>query len=349
MTQPTAIVTGVTGQDGILMARALSRVGVHVVGTVRPGSPTDAGLIDAYLGAIEVIEHDVRDVDGFERLIRTRTPHLVVNLAGITSVGACQADVSACMQVNADAVRDMLSTLVRLRDAGRVVPRFLQASSAQMFGDVAVRVVDETTPHSPTTAYGRAKSLAHQATVRAREHDGLFACAAILFNHESPLRGDAFVTGKVTRAAALIAAGQRERLELGNVDVARDWGWASDYVEAMVAMLMAVKPRDYVLATSSAHSVAELVERAFGYAGLDDPWAYVSSSPALQRTGEQRVLIGDASRAARELHWRPRIGFTGMVARMVDVNVTRARTGVEHSEQYLSDSVAAAQVLGGRP
>jgi GDPmannose 4,6-dehydratase len=335
--QPSAIITGVTGQDGILLARALTRAGLHVIGTVRPGSASAATLHDVYLRGIEVIEHDVRDVETLECVIRTRSPHLLVNLAGMTSVSACEANPSLCQQVNADAVRDMVATLIGLRDAGHVVPRFLQASSALMFGDVQAGWVDERTPASPTTAYGRAKSQAHAATVRAREQHGLFASCAVLFNHESPLRSDAFVTGKVTRAAAEIAAGQRDRLHLGNLEVSRDWGWAGDYVEAMVSMLLAVKPRDYVIATGVAHSLTDLVERAFAYAGIDDPWDYVDADPTLRRDSEPRTVVGRADLAGQVLHWRPRISFAGMIARMVDVDVTRVRTGVEHDPHYLTD------------
>lgn len=325
----TALVTGVGGQDGVLLARRLLADGHRVVGTVRPGAPLRLG---PYLSGVDVTPLDVADTDTFAALVREHRPAEIYHLAGLTSVGRSWDDSSAVAEVNGAAVERMLEVLLALPGER---PRFLQASSAEVFGPDAVGPQDESAPHRPVSPYAQAKSRAHLATVAAREA-GLHACVAILYNHESPLRGPRFVTRKISRAVAEIAAGHRDTVQLGNLDVARDWGAAHEYVAGMSALLGHDEPIDLVLATGRQQTLRDLVEVAFERAGVPDPWSRVTTDPALVRPVDAAGPVGDPRRAADVLGWRARCSFERLVAWMVDVDLKRVASGVEETPEYLN-------------
>lgn len=324
----TALITGVAGQDGVLLAQHLLSVGYRVVGTTQPGVPA---ALRTYLDRVELEEHDLRDAAGFDRLLETYAPSEVYNLAGFTSVGDSWENRDLVMDVNAVAVDTMLASLARRGDM-----RFFQASSSEVFGPDAVNPQVESTPHDPQNPYAESKSRAQSATVKARER-GVFACVGILYNHESPLRPARFVTRKITRAAVEIADGLRDTVSLGNLKVSRDWGAARDYVVAMHTVLQQQMPTDYVLASGKLHTLGELLEVAFSAVGIDDPWPHVQQDPSLLRKADAPGLSGDASKARRELGWSPSTSFEDLVREMVEVDQKRVRTGVEEDSNYLSD------------
>ncbi len=323
----TVLITGVAGQDGVLLARHLRSTGHRVVGTLQPDV---VAPLRPYLEGVLVEEHDLRDSAGFERLLETYAPDEVYNLAGFTSVGASWDNRDLVTQVNAIAVESMLRTLVR-----RGGVKFFQASSSEVFGPDAVNPQDETTPHDPQNPYAESKSRAHEATVRAREEEGLFASVGVLYNHESPLRPVQFVTRKITRAAAEIGDGLRDTVTLGNLDVSRDWGAACDYVVAMQAALQRSMPSDYVIATGELHTLSDLLEVAFSVVGIDDPWPHVEQDPALLRKADAPGLRGDPSKARAALGWSPTTTFEELVQGMVAVDQERIGTGVEEDVAYL--------------
>lgn len=339
----TALILGVAGQDGTLLARQLLAAGRRVVGTIRPGSPL---VRAAYLQGVEVVPHDVCDTAGFDRLVEVYHPDEVYNLAGFTSVAASWTHPATAMAANFEAVEGILDVLVRRRDATGSAPRFFQASSSEVFGPEDSGPLDELASHDPRSPYGESKCRAHVATQYAREVDGLHASVGILFNHESPLRGDGYVTGKITRAAAEIAAGTRESVTLGNLDVSRDWGWADDYVAAMPLMLSRDEPSDFVLATGRRHTLHQLLESAFTAAGVDDPWSYVLQDPDLMRPVDGPGCIGNPGRAERELGWRPTVDFDAMVTSMVAVDIVRVRTGIEQNPAYVPQTVRVSEIRG---
>ncbi|MCW2751920.1 MAG: hypothetical protein JWR83_3030 [Aeromicrobium sp.] len=326
----TALVTGVAGQDGVLLAQHLLAEGYRVVGTVQPGVPVN---LSAYLTGVEVHEHDLREHAGFDRLLAEHAPDEVYNLAGFTSVGASWDAPELVEEVNAVAVEAMLDSLA----AAPTPPRFFQASSSEVFGPDAVNPQREDTGHDPRNPYAASKSRAQRSTA-ARRADGLFASIGILYNHESPLRGVGFVTRKITRAAAEIAGGRRERVTLGNLDVSRDWGSARDYVRAMHATLQQDAPDDYIIASGRLNSLRDLLQAAFAAVGITDPWPYVEQDPALLRKADAPGLTGDASKAHRQLGWSPTTTFDQLVSEMVAVDVRRLKTGIEEDIAYLTHS-----------
>jgi len=326
-----SLVTGIGGQDGAYLTRVLQAAGRTVVGTFRPGDPQPHYVHEAALVAL-----DVRDTAAFGRLLEQHQPAEVYNLAAFTSVGASWSEPDQVTAVNGDAVVGMLGELVAFRDRHGWTPRFFQASTADQYG-VALDVArDETTPMHPQSPYALAKQRAHDAVVRAREADGLFACNGILFNHESPLRPLHFVTRKIARAAAEIALGRRDPLTLGTLDVRRDWGAAADHAEAIRLMLAAERPADYVIATGTSRPLAEVVDLAFAAAGVAEPWRHVRQDPELMRPADVPDLVGDPAKAGRELGWRATTPFEDVVAAMVRVDLRRLETGVEDDPAYLS-------------
>jgi GDPmannose 4,6-dehydratase len=322
----TALITGVAGQDGVLLARHLMSEGYRVVGTTRPGA---ASPLRCYLDGVVLEQHDLRDADGFDRLLESHAPDEVYNLAGFTSVAASWDNQDLVMDVNAVAVDGMVRSLVK-----RGGVKFFQASSSEVFGPDARNPQDESTPLEPKNPYAESKSRAQRATIRARDEHGLFACVGILYNHESPLRAKQFVSRKITHAAAEIAAGRRETVSLGNLDVSRDWGAASDYVVAMHAALQQRDPTDYVIASGQLRTLGDLLEAAFACVGIDDPWSHVVQDPALLRKEDAPGLTGDPAKAKRELGWAPTMTFEEVVHEMVEVDIRRIRSGVEEDVAY---------------
>lgn len=321
----TALITGVGGQDGVHLARRLVAAGQHVVGTVQPG--VRVGLLP-YLDGVEIVSHDLVDIAGFAALIAEHDPETVYNLAGFTSVRASWDQRDEVFAVNAEAVERMLDVLLERPR------RFFQASSSEIFGPAAPNPQTESAALNPGNPYAESKARAHEAVIRARSA-GLFAATGILYSHESALRGEQFVTRKITKGAAEIAAGRRDVLALGNLDVSRDWGAASDFVEAMQLIAEHDEPHDFIVATGTSYSLRTFVEAAFTVAGIDDPWSHIEQDEALLRPVDQPGLVGDPGRI-RELGWEATTSFDALVLQMVLTDQRRLATGVEESPDYLS-------------
>lgn len=329
----TALITGVAGQDGIYLARHLLDLGYRVVGTLRPGE----GELDraCYLVGVDTVELDQRDRDGMGALLESVRPDEIYNLAGFTSVGASWGHAELVAETNAMAVLRILEELVRYRERHGSAPRFFQPSSSEMFGISDQQPQTEGTPHHPRSPYAASKSFAHHLTVNYRESYDLFTCTATLYNHESPLRSEQFVTRKISRAVAEIALGRRDSLSLGNLDVRRDWGFAGDYARAMHLMLTLDQPADYIVATGQSRPLSEVLRLAFATIGVDDPADYVHQDPALMRPADILDLYGDPTKAREQLDWTPSLEFGALVEHMVTTDMKRLESGVEESMTYL--------------
>ena len=316
---PTALVTGITGQDGSYLAELLLAKGYEVHGLVRRSSSVSRTRLQRlHQGADgdQVTLHygDLDDPLGLVRIITTVQPDEVYHLAAQSHV---QVSFDVPDYTGSVTGLGTLRLLEALRISG-VPARFYQASSSEMFGS-APPPQNELTPFHPRSPYAIAKVYAYWATINYREAYGMFACNGILFNHESPRRGENFVTRKITKAVAAIAAGTQNTLHLGNLDARRDWGFAGDYVDAMWRMLQTDQPDDFVIATGEAHSVREFCEEAFGHAGLDYR-EHVVTDPRFFRPAEVDYLLGDPSKARKHLGWEPATRFTGLVRMMVDAD-----------------------------
>jgi GDPmannose 4,6-dehydratase len=315
-----ALVTGITGQDGSYLAELLLEKGYRVVGMVRRASTENFERIAHIRDRIELRQADLLDQLSLIDLLRSVRPTEIYNLAAMSFVPTSWQQPVLTAEFDAVGV-------TRLLEAMRLVTpdaRLYQASSSEMFGQAAETPQRETTPFHPRSPYGVAKVYGHHITINYRESYGLFACSGILFNHESPRRGREFVTRKVAEGVARIALGQATELVVGNLDARRDWGFAGDYVEAMWRMLQQPVADDYVVATGESHAVSDLVEIAFGVAGID-PAGRVRQDPALLRPAEVDHLIGDATKARRVLGWAPRMGFAALVELMVRAELERLR------------------------
>jgi GDPmannose 4,6-dehydratase len=321
-----AFITGITGQDGSYLAEILLEKGYEVYGMVRRSSSFNTARVDHIFGDIELVFGDLADGSVLNQLMRTIRPDEVYNL-GAQSHVRVSFDIP---EYTADV--DALGTL-RLLDAIReegVDCRFYQASSSEMFGEVAEIPQTETTPFHPRSPYGVAKVFGYWITRNYREAYRMYAVNGILFNHESPRRGPTFVTRKITRAVGAILRGEQEDLKLGNLDAKRDWGYARDYMEGAWRMLQSETPDDYVLATNETHTVQEFLEEAFGYVDLN--WRdYVKIDARYFRPAEVDLLIGDYSKAKAQLGWEPTVRFAELVRMMVDGD--RERGALE--ENYL--------------
>ncbi len=318
MSVPTALITGITGQDGSYLADFLLTKGYRVVGMVRRSSTENFERIEHLRGQVEICQADLLDQLSLINLLRQVRPGEVYNLASQSFVPTSWEQPVLTGEFTALGVTRMLEA-VRLVD--REI-RFYQASSSEMFGKVQEVPQTERTPFYPRSPYGVAKLYGHWITVNSRESYNLFACSGILFNHESPRRGKEFVSRKVTDGVARIKRGLAGRLPLGNLEARRDWGYAGDYVEAMWLMLQQPQPDDYIIATGDTHSVRELCEIAFARAGLT--WQdHVVVDQKLVRPAEVDLLQGDASKARRVLGWHPRVSFRQLVEMMVDADMAR--------------------------
>jgi len=314
----TALITGITGQDGSYLAELLLEKGYRVVGMVRRASTENFERITHLRERIELRQADLLDQLSLIDVLRTVQPEEIYNLAAQSFVPTSWQQPVLTAEFDAVGVTRLLEA-VRLVAPGA---RFYQASSSEMFGQVRETPQRETTPFYPRSPYGVAKAYGHFITVNYRESYGLYACSGILFNHESPRRGREFVTRKVSDGAARVKLGLAQELRLGNLGARRDWGFAGDYVEAMWRMLQQPKADDYVVATGESHTVRELVEIAFGAVGLD--WReWVHEDPALLRPAEVERLVGDASKARRVLGWAPRVSFRELVETMVRADLER--------------------------
>ena len=310
-----ALVTGVTGQDGSYLAEYLLARGWEVWGLARRLSWENHQRI-AHLPDLRLVSGDLLDQGCLLRLLAEIRPDHVYNLAAQSFVPTSVDQPILTGEVTALGAARVLEAVRIACPSARVY----QASSSEMFGLAETSPQDETTPFHPRSPYGVAKVYAHHLTVNYRESHGIFACCGILFNHESPRRSPEFVTRKIARGVADIARGRSRGLALGNLEARRDWGWAPDYVRAMHAMLSQDEPGDWVVATGESHSVAEFAERAFAVAGLD--WRdHVTVDPALLRPADIPGLVGDASRARRDLGWAPTVAFDELVRRMVEAEL----------------------------
>jgi GDPmannose 4,6-dehydratase len=338
-----ALITGITGQDGSYLAELLLAKGYHVYGIIRRSSSFNTGRIDSIYqdpheqGAnLSLVYGDLNDASSLNRIIRTIGPDEIYHLGA-------QSHVRVSFDIPEYTGEIVALGTVRLLEAIRetgISTRFYNASSSEMFGS-ATPPQREDTAFQPRSPYAAAKLYAHWMTTNYREGYGMFACSGILFNHESPRRGETFVTRKITKALARIKLGKQDKLFLGNLDAKRDWGFARDYVEAIWLMLQQEKPDDFVIATGETHSVREFLEEAFSYLNLD--WEkYVEIDPRYYRPTEVDVLLGDSSKARNKLGWKPKVTFNELVRLMVDSDL-ESESG-NSSEQLKK---GAHEFLGG--
>ncbi len=316
----TALITGITGQDGSYLAEFLLQKGYAVHGMVRRASTENFERIAHLRGKIALHQADLLDELSLIELMQKVRPDEIYNLAAMSFVPTSWTQPILTSEFTAIGVVRVLEAMRRVCPAAR----FYQASSSEMFGHVRETPQTERTPFYPRSPYGVAKAFGHYITVNYRESYGLFAVSGILFNHESPRRGMEFVTRKVSDGVARIKLGLQQTLAMGNLDAKRDWGFAGDYVRAMWMMLQAQQPDDYVIATGATHTVRELCDVAFSHVGLD--WqAHVKTDPQFIRPAEVDLLLGDAAKARRVLGWKPEVDFQGLVKMMVDADLARVR------------------------
>jgi GDPmannose 4,6-dehydratase len=322
-----ALITGITGQDGSYLAELLLSKGYEVHGIIRRASTFNTGRLepiyqDPHASRKRLFLHygDLSDASALSRLMLQVKPDEVYNLAAQSHVRVSFDSPEYTADITGTGAVRLLEAI---REAG-VQPRYYQASSSEMYGKVMEVPQTETTPFYPRSPYGCAKVYAYWITVNYRESYGMHASNGILFNHESPRRGETFVTRKITRAVAHIKAGLQDKLYLGNLDAKRDWGYAKEYVEAMWLMLQQDQPDDYVIATNETHSVKEFLEVAFAHVGLD--WKkYVEIDPRYYRPAEVDLLIGDYSKAKKQLGWEPKTKFVDLTKLMVDADIELLR------------------------
>jgi len=319
----TALITGITGQDGPYLAQLLLEKGYEVNGLVRRSSTPNLERLDR-LGIrddVRLIEGDLGDGGSLINAIKLCNPREFYNLAGQSFVPESWKTPVQTGQFTAIGVTRCLEA-IRIADP---TIRFYQASSSEMFGKAQQTPQSEKTPFWPRSPYGVAKVYGYWITINFRESYDLHASNGILFNHESPLRGDEFLPRKVSKAAARIALGLQGTLEIGNLEAQRDWGYAGDYVEAMWLMVQQDKPDDYVIASGETHTVRELVEIAFAHAGIDDYEKHTVVNPLYYRPAEVDLLIGDASKAHEKLGWKPKVDFKRLIEMMVDADLELER------------------------
>jgi GDPmannose 4,6-dehydratase len=324
-----ALITGITGQDGRYMAQLLVSKGYDVFGMVRGQANPKAQMVQEETPELELIEGDLQDLSSLIAVVEQVQPDEVYNLGAISFVALSFRQPELTADITGLGVLRMLEAIRVVGGTHDNRIRFYQASSSEMFGKVRETPQNEQTPFHPRSPYGAAKVFGHYTTVNYREAYGLYACSGICFNHESPRRGMEFVSRKITNGVARIALGVQDKLSLGNLDAARDWGFAGDYCEAMWLMLQEDEPDDYVIATGETHTVRELLDLAFRAAGIDEWEHLVESDPRFLRPAEVDTLTGDASKAGDRLGWKPRTSFAELVEMMVEADLAteRARTG----------------------
>jgi GDPmannose 4,6-dehydratase len=322
-----ALITGITGQDGSYLAELLLSKDYDVYGIIRRSSSFNTGRIDEIYqdphvqdARLHLLYGDLNDASSLNKILRTVRPDEIYNLGA-------QSHVRTSFDVPEYTAEVTGVGTLRLLEAIReseITPKFYQASSSELYGKVQEVPQKETTPFYPRSPYAVAKLYSYWITVNYRESYNMFACNGILFNHESPRRGETFVTRKITRAATRIKLGLQKKLFMGNIDAMRDWGYAAEYVEAMWMMLQADQPDDYVVATGETHSVKEFLEETFGYLGMD--WKeHVEIDPRYFRPAEVDLLIGDPTKVKQKLGWQPKTTFKQLCHMMVDADMKMAK------------------------
>lgn len=326
-----ALITGITGQDGSYLAEFLLAKGYEVYGIIRRSSSFNTDRIDQIYedphvphARLRLTYGDLNDASSLNKILRIIRPDEIYNLGAQSHVRVSFDIPEYTGEVTGIGT---LRLLEAIRETG-LQPKFYQASSSEMFGKAQEVPQRESTPFYPRSPYGAAKLYAHWITVNYREAYGLFACSGILFNHESPRRGETFVSRKITKAAARIKLGVQNELYLGNLDAKRDWGFAGDYVQAMWMMLQAEQPDDYVIATGETHSVREILDLAFDALELD--WKpFVKIDPRYYRPTEVDLLLGDAGKARKALGWQPKVTFPELVRMMVQADMQAERRRID--------------------
>ncbi len=330
---PTALITGITGQDGSYLAQFLLKKGYRVGGMVRRSSTGNCARLQAFQHDLELYAGDLADQASITRVLEAVQPDEVYNLACMSYVGASWHQAVLTGDLAGLGVARLLEGIRQVCPRAR----FYQASSSEMFGKARETPQRETTPFHPRSPYGAAKAYGHFITVNYRESYGLFACCGILFNHESPRRGLEFVSRKITRAAARIKLGLDAELRLGNLQARRDWGYAGDFVAAMWLMLQQDRPDDFVIGTGVSHSVQDLLEIAFDCVGLD--WReHIRLDPGLCRPAEVDALVADPTKARKVLGWAPVMPFRELIETMVEADLAE-----------LEASLSGAELRGSRP
>ena len=344
----TALITGITGQDGSYLAEFLLNRGYYVYGLMRRSSSFNTNRIDHIYQdphepnpRLNLIYGDLNDASSLNKILRDVQPDEIYNL-GAQSHVMVSFDIP---EYTGDVTGLGTARLLEAIRESHLEPRFYQASSSEMYGMAQETPQNETTPFYPRSPYACAKAYAFYMVRNYREAYGFFACNGILFNHESPRRGETFVSRKITRAATRIKLGLQDKLYLGNLEARRDWGYAPEYVEAMWRMLQQDKPDDYVIATGETHSVREFVEEAFNLLGLD--WQkYVENDPRYIRPTEVDFLLGDSAKAEKDLNWKPKVSFKELVRIMVEADLELAKREA-HMSNYKEQVQVKDEVEGG--
>ena len=320
-----ALITGITGQDGLYLAELLLSKGYEVYGLMRGQNNPKLGLLEETIPDVKILTGDLTDLSSLLRALNVAQPDEFYNLGAISFVAYSWENAHLTSEVTGMGVLNALEA-VRLYEgtSGKQV-RFYQASSSEMFGKVQQVPQNEDTLLWPRSPYGVAKVYGHYMTINYRESYGMHASSGVLFNHESPRRGPEFVTRKVSQAVARISLGLQESLTLGNLDARRDWGFAGDYVEAMWLMLQQDEADDYVISTGETHTISALLDAAFSAVGIEDWSALVKQDPRFMRPAEVDLLIGDSKKAHDKLGWKPKVSFNELVTMMVESDVAEQK------------------------
>jgi GDPmannose 4,6-dehydratase len=321
----SALITGITGQDGLYLAELLLSKGYDVYGLVRGQNNPKYELVRETVPDVKLLTGDLTDLSSLMRALDASSPREVYNLGAISFVAYSWENAHVTTEVTAKGVLNILEATRLFAGTDPSSVRFYQASSSEMFGKVHEVPQRESTLLWPRSPYGVSKVFGHYMTINYRESYGMHASSGILFNHESPRRGPEFVTRKVSLAVARIAEGLQDKIVMGNLEARRDWGFAGDYVDAMWRMLQQDEADDYVVATGETHSIRELLDVAFARVGIDDWSGYVEQDPRFMRPAEVDLLVGDPSKAHDRLGWKPTVGFEELVTMMVDSDLAHLR------------------------
>jgi GDPmannose 4,6-dehydratase len=325
---PRALITGITGQDGLYLGELLQSKGYEVFGLIRGQNNPKRALVEATIPGITLLTGDITDLSSLLRILNVAQPDEVYNLGAISFVAYSWENAHLTSDVTGKGVLNVLEAVRLYAGDDLKKVRFYQASSSEMFGKVQQVPQTEETLLWPRSPYGVAKVFGHYMTINYRESYDMHASSGILFNHESPRRGPEFVTRKVSQAVARISLGLQDEIVMGNLDAKRDWGFAGDYVEAMWRMLQQDEADDYVIATNETHSIRELLDLAFGAVGIEDWSRYVRQDPEFMRPAEVDLLIGDSTKAREVLGWTPTVSFPELVTMMVESDLAAQKSAI---------------------